>query len=76
MFRSLIAAAVVYAYGHPAFDGYRPSILDKPLQGFYGDVNIAARNGRNVLASFDGARAVSYLNYYVQRIDTELRSNK
>jgi len=45
MFRTLIAAATVYAYGHPAFDGYRPAGLDKPLQGFSSEVNDATHDG-------------------------------
>jgi hypothetical protein len=76
MFRTLIAATVVYAYGHPAFDGYRPTVLDKPLQGFYGDVNVAARDGRRALAVLDDARAMRYLNVYIQRVDAELRSKE
>jgi hypothetical protein len=74
MIRSLIAAVAVYSYGHPAFDGYRPTFLDKPLQGFYGDVNVAALDGRRALATLDDARAMRYLNVYIQRIDAELRS--
>jgi hypothetical protein len=31
MWRSIAMAAVVYACGHPHFDGYRPAGLDRPL---------------------------------------------
>ena len=74
MFRTLIAAATVYTYGHPAFDGYRPPVFDKPLQGFYAEINVAARDGRRALATLDEARAMRYLNIYIERIDAELRS--
>jgi len=76
MFRTLIAAAAIYTCGHPALDGYRPTVLDKPLQGFYGDVNVAARDGRRALAVLDDARAMRYLNVFIQRIDAELRSKQ
>ncbi len=74
MFRTLIAAAAVYACGHPAFDGYRPAVLDKPLQSFYVEVNLAAIDGGRALASLDDARAMRYLNSYIERVDAELRS--
>jgi hypothetical protein len=76
MIRALVVAAAVYAYGHPAFDGYRPPVLDKPLQGFHAEVNVAARNGRRALASFDEESAIRYLNVYIQRVDTALRSKE
>ena len=49
MFRTLIAAVAVYACGHPGLDGYRPALLDNPLQGFYNEVNLAARDGKRAL---------------------------
>ncbi|MGD0024186.1 MAG: hypothetical protein ABSC37_06090 [Xanthobacteraceae bacterium] len=76
MLRTLIAAAAVYACGHPAFDGYRPAGLDKPLQSFYVEVNLAARDGQRALASLDGARAMRYLDRYIARVDAELRSEE
>jgi hypothetical protein len=74
MFRTLLAAVTVYTYGHPAFDGYRPTFLDKPLQGFYGDINGAARDGERALSTLDDARSMRYLNKYIERVDTQLRS--
>ena len=74
MWRTLIAAAIVYGYGHPSLDGYRPSLLDRPLQSFYADVNSTARDGRKVLATLDDARCMRYLKGYIAKMDAQLRS--
>jgi hypothetical protein len=74
MFRTLIAAAAVYAYGHPAFDAMRPAVLDKPLQVFYSEINLATQDSKRALGTLDGARKMQYLNVYVTRIDKQLRA--
>ncbi len=74
MWRSLFAASVVYASGHPSLDGYRPTLLDRPLQGFYRDVNATARDGQNALATLDDARCMRYLKGYIARMDAQLRA--
>ena len=74
MWRSLFAAAAVYACGHPSLDGYRPVFLDKPLQGFYQDVNATARDGQRALATLDDARCMRYLKGYIAKMDAQLRS--
>ena len=66
-------AAIAYGCGHPALDGYRPTMLDRPLQAFYQDVNVTAREGRKVLVSVNDARA-AYLKAYVDRAEKQLRS--
>ena len=73
MWRTLIAAALVYGSGHPSFDGYRPSLLDRPLQSFYEDVNKTARDGQVVLATLDDMRCMRYLKGYISHMDTQLR---
>ena len=73
MWRTLIAASLAYGCGHPRLDGYRPPILDRPLQSFHQDLNSIGREGRKTLASFDGTRYLSYLEGYVTRIDALLR---
>ena len=73
MFRSIVIAAVVYGYGHPGFDGYRPSALDRPLQSFYQEVNLVAKDGKRVLTTLDDARSMRYLKGYVDRMDTQMR---
>jgi hypothetical protein len=74
MWRSLAAAVVVYAYGHPGFDGVRPAALDRPLQSFYREVNHMARDGQRVLATLDDARSMRYMNGYIERMGALLRS--
>ena len=74
MWRSLFAASLIYASGHPSLDGYRPALLDRPLQGFYQDVNATARDGRKVLATLDDARCMRYLKGYITRVEAQLRS--
>lgn len=75
MWRSIVAAALVYAYGHPGFDGYRPGALDRPLQDFYREVNQVARDGQRVLTTLDDARAMRYLKGYMEHMDTQLRGS-
>ncbi len=73
MLRSIVIAAVVYGYGHPTFDGYRPGGLDRPLQSFYQEVNHVAQDGKRVLTTLDDARSMRYLKSYVDRMETQLR---
>jgi hypothetical protein len=73
MWRSIVMAALVYAYGHPKFDGYRPAGLDRPLQAFYVEVNKAAAIGRQTLARFDDESAVRYVKNYVDNVEAELK---
>jgi len=73
MWRTLIAATVVYGSGHPGLDGHRPALLDHPLQSFYQDVNATARDGRRAIAGFDQARYLGYLRSFIARADAQLR---
>jgi len=73
MFRTLLAAAAVYAYGHPSFDGHRPVAFDKPVQGFYDGINAAANEGRRALAVLDDFRTMRYVEVVGERLDAELR---
>jgi hypothetical protein len=75
MWRSLFAVVLVYGGGHPSLDGYRPALLDRPLQGFHRDVNEAAREGRKVLVALDDARWLRYLKVYIARMDAQLRGS-
>ena len=76
MWRSVVIAALVYGYGHPNFDGYRPAGLDRPLQAFYVEVNKAALVGRQALGRVDSNRAVGYVKTYVDNVEAELRSGQ
>lgn len=73
MWRTIAAAAIVYGYGHPVFDGFRPAMLDRPLQAFYSAANETARDGHRVLTNFESSRAKQHLKVYVDRIEAELR---
>ncbi len=72
MWRSVLAAAIVYGYGHPGFDGYRPAPLDRPFQGFYQEGNTVAKDGKRVLGTLDDARSMRYLNTYIEWMDAHL----
>jgi hypothetical protein len=74
MWRTLIAATLVYGSGHPSLDGYRPAFLDRPLQSFHEDINSTARDGKKALASLDESRGMRYLKDYIERIEAQLRS--
>ncbi|HEV2898709.1 MAG TPA: hypothetical protein VGX71_12910 [Pseudaminobacter sp.] len=75
MWKAVLTATIVYAYGHPCFDGYRPAALDAPLQAFHVEVNQSARDGQRVLARLDDARAMRYLKGYIEQMDQQLRSS-
>ncbi len=74
MWRTLIAASLVYGCGHPNFEGYRPALLDRALQSFHQEVNAAARDGEKMLASIDDTRFMRYLKDSVARAEAQLRS--
>jgi len=74
MFRTLIASALLYAYGTPIFDGYRPAFLDKMFQGFHSGINLVVRDGKHALGAFDKERCMRYIDFYVARIEGELRT--
>jgi hypothetical protein len=76
MVRTLIAATIVYAYGLPVFDGYRPAVFDKPLQTFDAEINGAANTGKRTLGLLDDGRCMHYLKIYIARIDAQLRGEK
>jgi len=74
MFRSLTLAMVVYAYGQPAFYDYRPSMVEKPVQGFYANVNSVARDGQRALQTLNDARTMQYLKDYLAAVGQQLNS--
>jgi hypothetical protein len=69
MWRAIISAVLIYGSGHPSLDGYRPALLDRPLQTFYLEVNQVGREGLAVIRHVDG----QYVRSYVNRVDTQLR---
>jgi hypothetical protein len=76
MWRTLMATAIVYLCGQPALDRVRPSFLDKPLQGFHADVNLAVQDGRHILSSLSDARALHYVSDYFALLSSKFHSDK
>jgi hypothetical protein len=77
MWRTALAAALVssvYGYGHPGFEGYRPAVLDRPLQAFHTEINQIARDGHRIISNLDNTRAAHALRTYVEQADSQLRS--
>jgi hypothetical protein len=74
MWRALVAAALAYACGHPKLEGYRPAVLNAPLQAFYQQVNLAAHVGEVALTSL-GRGQSRYVNDYVTRAERQLRAS-
>jgi hypothetical protein len=72
MWRVLVTTWIVYGCGHPVLDGYRPTIFDRPLQSFHENVNTAAQDGKNGLASLSET-PLRYLRSYVTRVNAQLR---
>jgi hypothetical protein len=72
MWRGVLAAVLVYVCGHPALEGYRPDWLERPLQGFYQEVQKAASNGRFALASIDQERIAAYIRIFTDRFQSEV----
>ena len=76
MWRSLAALAIFYGGGHPGLDAYRPSILDRPLQGFHNNVNDAARDSQRLAMSIKDTRYAGYLKVYIAQMKERLRSSE
>jgi hypothetical protein len=73
MIRTSVAAALVYAFGLPFFDGYRPAAPDQPLQTFAAQIDLAAQYSWRMAASIDVPRLKQYVSACVERTRTELR---
>jgi hypothetical protein len=73
MWRSIVIAALVYGYGHPKYDGYRPAGLDAAMQGFYLEVNKVAEGSRQVFGRFDNETTLRYVKNSVDNVGAELK---
>lgn len=76
MFRTLLIAATVYTFGLPTFDGHRPASFDKPLQGFYQEINVVAADGTHALGLFDEARIKHYYELFCLRLSSAIHGTK
>jgi hypothetical protein len=72
MRRSLCTAAIAYGCGYPILDGYRPALVDLPLQAFHRQVDLAAEEGGRAFVSLNRAREV-YVKAYLARAEKQLR---
>ena len=62
MWRCLAIAAMIYGFGHPALDAYRPLAFERTLQEFHSDVNRVASITTRAFVMFDQARIQRSLN--------------
>jgi hypothetical protein len=67
MLRITLAVAAVYACGCPGLDGHRPASFDKPLHGFYNEVNVTAAESTRVLGLLNKERTQHYFDLFKQR---------
>jgi hypothetical protein len=68
--RIWLLAALLYGYGHPGFDGYRPAALDRPLRNFHHAVDTTAIDTRRALVALDdNARSVRNLLNGLRRLN-------
>lgn len=69
MGRLLVILALLYGYGHAAWDGQRPDSIDRPLRDFHRATNLAMVDTRRALATLDDARSMRYLATLIRRLD-------
>jgi hypothetical protein len=62
MWRCLAIAAVLYGFGHPEFEAYRPVAFERSLREFHRDVNRIAAVSTRGFVMFDQNRALRSLN--------------
>jgi hypothetical protein len=73
MLRTLITAVTIYGYAQPAFDGYRPAFLEKPLKAFSGEIN---NGGSRALSAFDKTRLWHYADTVIERVRSQWSATK
>jgi len=71
---SVLVAAIIYAYGHPLFDGLRPSSIDAPLQIFHAEVTQAAIDGARAVVTLDETRAARYVKTRIDVTEQRIKS--
>ena len=67
MIRASVAAAQVYAFALPLFDGPVPAPLEEPLQHFHSEINLVARYCWSSLPSLDLARERMFPSLSISR---------
>jgi hypothetical protein len=71
MWRGLFFASMVYAAGHPRFDGYRPAVADRALQNVYRQVN-RATGSNGPVALLDYTRPLRRVSAALDRFNRSL----
>lgn len=64
MFRSLLIAGFVFAWGSPQFEDLRPAGLDIPLVNFHHEVKGVARDAVFAVQSVDAVRDLEFMDEY------------
>ena len=76
MWRTALIAVAVYGYGHPMLEGYRPGLLDRPMQAFHTEIKHAGYESYRVVMTLDATQAGRTLRSYVEYANNWLRGNK
>lgn len=72
MFRSLLIAGFVFAWGSPQFADLRPAGLDAPLVNFHLEVKGVARDAVFAVQSVDAVRDLEFMDDYFGFITNRL----
>ena len=62
MWRWLAIAAMLYGFGHPGLEPYRPAAFDRSLREFHRDVNRLAEDGVRIATAVDQTRTLRHLS--------------
>jgi len=76
MGRILFVAALIYAAGHPALDGQRPALFDRPLRSFHAEIDRMARDTRRAWSVLDDAGSMRHLRPLIDQIGAMLDANR
>lgn len=72
VFRSLLLAGFVFAWGSPQFADLRPAQLDAPLVNFHHEVKGLARDAAIAVQSVDAVRDLEFMEEYFSFVTDRL----
>lgn len=72
MFRSLLIAGFVFAWGSPQFADLRPAGLDVPLVNFHHEVKGVARDAVFAVQSVQAVRELEFMGEYFDFVTSRL----
>ena len=64
MFRTVLLASFVFAWGSPQFEDLRPKALDVPLVNFHHEVKGVARDAVHAAKEVDALRHAEFMRLY------------